>query len=291
MQKTWFIAGASRGLGLAVAKAALDAGDWVVAASRNRETAARALAHHNERLLCVDLDVTRADAARVAADQARARFGSVDVLVNGAGYGHHGFFEELALQDARDQIETNLFGALNVTWAILPSMRAARKGRIFNVSSIGGFMGGQMASLYCASKFALEGFSESLAKEVAPFNVQVILVEPGPFRTDFLTAASSRFEHAPIADYDDRRAQFHEGIAQRNGKQPGDPAKFAQALLHLADAPAPPLRFVAGSIAVGAAKDKLASLEADLNDWQALSLSTDGAWEQTDLAALRAQIR
>ncbi|GAB2872065.1 oxidoreductase [Paraburkholderia jirisanensis] len=291
MPKTWFITGASRGLGLAIAKAAIDAGDRVVAASRNREAAAQALGPHGDSLLCVDLDVTNAEAAQSAAEAAFARFGAIDVLVNAAGYGHHGFFEELTLQDARDQMETNLFGALNVTWAVLPSMRTARNGHIFNVSSIGGFMGGQMASLYCASKFALEGFSESLAKEVAPFGVNVTIVEPGPFRTDFLSSASSRFEHAPIPDYAHRRAQFHEGIAQRNGKQPGDPVKFAQALLHLADQAVPPLRFLAGSIAVGAAEEKLASMQADLNNWRSLSLSTDGDWDQTDLAALRAQIK
>jgi NAD(P)-dependent dehydrogenase (short-subunit alcohol dehydrogenase family) len=291
MPKTWFITGASRGLGLATAKAAIDAGDRVVAASRNREAAAQALGPHGDSLLCVDLDVTNAEAAQSAAEAALAGFGAIDVLVNGAGYGHHGFFEELTLQNVRDQMETNLFGALNVTWAVLPSMRVARKGRIFNVSSVGGFMGGQMASLYCASKFALEGFSESLAKEVAPFGVHVTIVEPGPFRTDFLSSASSRFEHAPIPDYAHRRALFHEGIAQRNGKQPGDPAKFAQALLHLADQSAPPLRFAAGSIAVGATEEKLASMQTDLNNWRSLSLGTDGDWDQTDLAALHAQIK
>jgi NAD(P)-dependent dehydrogenase (short-subunit alcohol dehydrogenase family) len=291
MPKTWFITGASRGLGLAVAKAAIDEGDFVIAASRNREAAAQALGPNSEQLLCVDLDVTSADAAHTAAQLALLRFGSIDVLVNGAGYGHHGFFEELGLQHARDQMETNLFGPLNVTWAVLPSMRAARKGRIFNISSIGGLMGGQMASLYCASKFALEGFSESLAKEVAPFGIHVTIVEPGPFRTDFLTHASSRFEHTPIPDYNDRRTQFHKGIAQRNGKQPGDPAKFAQALLQLADEAAPPLRFLAGSIAVDAATDKFASLQTDLRNWRALSVSTDGDWDAPDLDALRAQIR
>src|ERR1700760_2651212 len=138
MPKTWFITGASRGLGLATAKAAIDAGEHVVAASRNREAVAQALGPHGDNLLCVDLDVTNAEAAHSAAVAALARFGSIDVLVNAAGYGHHGFFEELTLQDAREQMETNLFGALNVTWAVLPSMRTARKGRVFNVSSIGG---------------------------------------------------------------------------------------------------------------------------------------------------------
>jgi NAD(P)-dependent dehydrogenase (short-subunit alcohol dehydrogenase family) len=170
-------------------------------------------------------------------------------------------------------------------------MRSARKGRIFNVSSLGGLLGGQMASLYCASKFALEGFSESLAREVSPYGLFVTIVEPGPFRTEFLTRESIRFRHNPIADYDDRRLELREGITQRNGKQPGDPKKLAQALVRLANETTPPMRFLAGAIAVHAADEKLAGMRAELDNWRQLSMSTDGDWSSSDIAGLLAQIR
>src|SRR5262249_49877910 len=146
-----------------------------------------------DQLLSVELDVTDAAAALAAVQVATARFGSIDVLVNNAGYGHYGYFEEMAAEDVRAQFETNFFGVLNVTRAALPGMRAARKGRIFNTSSLGGLLGGEMASIYCASKFALEGFSESLAREVSQFGLFVTIIEPGPFRTDFLKPESIRF--------------------------------------------------------------------------------------------------
>jgi NAD(P)-dependent dehydrogenase (short-subunit alcohol dehydrogenase family) len=187
MSKIWFITGAGRGLGVQIAKAALQAGDRVVAAGRQRSAVIDSLGPDSDQLLSVALDVTQADQAQAAIDAALMRFGAIDVLVNNAGYGHLGFFEETTMQDAQAQFATNLFGVFNVTWAALPAMRSARKGRIFNISSLAGIMGAELCSLYCASKFALEGFSESLAKEVAPFGLFVTIVEPGPFRTDFLT--------------------------------------------------------------------------------------------------------
>lgn len=228
---------------------------------------------------------------RSAVDSALSRFGGIDVLVNNAGCGHSGFFEELTVEDARAQFETNLFGVFNVTWAALPAMRAARNGRIFNISALGGVLGGQMATLYCASKFALEGFSESLAKEVSPFGLFVTIVEPGPFRTDFLKPESIRFGHNPIADYDVRREELHAGIRQRNGKQQGDLEKLAKAMLRLANEAAPPMRFLAGSIAVDAADEKLAGVRTELNAWRSLSTSTDGDFASTDIGALIVQIK
>lgn len=191
MPTTWFITGASRGLGAEIVRAAVRAGDQVVAATRHPETVGSALESYSSQILQVRLDVADPAQARNSLDAALSRFGTIDILVNNAGYGHYGFFEESSIDEARDQIATNFLGVLQVTWAVLPVMRAARKGRIFNLSSLGGLIGGQLASLYCATKFAVEGFSESLAKEVAPFGIHVTIVEPGPFRTDFLTAARS----------------------------------------------------------------------------------------------------
>jgi NAD(P)-dependent dehydrogenase (short-subunit alcohol dehydrogenase family) len=245
----------------------------------------------SDQLLQVELDVTDSARARAAVEVALARFGTIDVLVNNAGYGQFGFFEESTLDDARDQIATNLFGVLHVTWAVLPAMRAARSGRIFNMSSLAGLVGGQLASLYCATKYAVEGFSESLAKEVAPFGIHVTIVEPGPFRTDFLTARSLRLGEKRITDYDARRAALLAGIEERNGRQPGDPARLAQAIVRLAKTDKPPLRFLAGSVAVSAADEKLASMRDEINRWRQLSTSTDGDFgDAVSIGSLVAQI-
>jgi NAD(P)-dependent dehydrogenase (short-subunit alcohol dehydrogenase family) len=276
MQKTWFITGASRGLGADIAKAALRAGDRVVATGRQREAVVAKLGADNEQLLSVALDVTDEAQVKAAVEAAVSRFGGIDVLVNNAGYGHLGLFEELTMADARAQFDTNLFGVFSVTWAALPVMRAARKGRIFNISSLGGLTGVPLVSLYCATKFALEGFSEALAKEVAPFGIHVTIVEPGPFRTEFLTRESLRFGDNLIADYDDRRAALRASFEDRNGTQPGDPEKLAEAMVLLANEAAPPMRYVAGSIALNAANEKLAGMLAEFEQWRELSVSADG---------------
>ena len=279
MSRTWFITGASRGLGAEIANAALRGGDRVVAAARDPADVRERFGAYSDSLLPVELDVTDAEQARAAVEAALDRFGAIDVLVNNAGYGQYGFFEESSVDDAKDQIDTNLLGVLQVTWAVLPIMRLARKGRMFNLSSLGGFIGGEMASLYCATKFAVEGFSESLAKEVAPFGIHVVIIEPGPFRTDFLTSHSLRLAQKRIADYDDRRARLLAGMEERNGRQPGDPAKLADAIVTLADSENPPLRFLAGSVAVDAAYAELASLRNEFDRWEQLSLSTDGNFD------------
>jgi len=276
MPKTWFVTGASRGLGAEIVRAAMRGGDQVIAAARHPTAITDNLAPNADRLLPVELDVTDAAAARAAVDAAVSRFGAIDVLVNNAGYGHYGFFEESTIDDAKGQMATNLFGVLYVTWAVLPCMRAARKGHIFNLSSLGGLIGAQLGPLYCATKFAVEGFSESLAKEVAPFGIHVTIVEPGPFRTDFLTPRSIRFAQARIADYDERRAALLAGVEERNGRQPGDPAKLAEAIVSLAETDTPPLRFLAGAVAVSTVEAKLASMRAELDSWRQLSVSTDG---------------
>ncbi len=290
MAKTWFIAGAGRGLGAEIAKAVMNAGDRAVATGRNRKAITQILGPDNEQLLSVKLDVANPYQARRAVDVAVAQFGAIDVLVNNAGYGHVGFFEELTTGDAQAQFATNLNGVLNVTWAVLPVMRRARQGRIFNVSSLGGIIGAQLYSLYCASKFAIEGFSETLAKEIAPFGLYVTIIEPGPFRTDFLKPESLRFGQSRISDYDDRRVQLRAGLAARNGRQPGDPSKLADAILRLANEAEPPMRFLAGTIAVSAAEQKLAEMRAELDEWRQLSASTDGEFSSMSAAGLLDQL-
>jgi NAD(P)-dependent dehydrogenase (short-subunit alcohol dehydrogenase family) len=263
----------------------------VVATARSQKAITNVLGRDNEQLLSVELDVVDGSQARRAVDVAVAQFAGVDVLVNNAGYGHVGFFEELTTEDAQAQFATNLNGVLNVTWAVLPVMRRARQGRIFNLSSLGGIVGTQLYSLYCASKFAMEGFSESLAKEIASFGLYVTIIEPGPFRTDFLKPESLRFGQTRIPDYDDRRAQLRAGLDARNGQQPGDPAKLASAIIRLANEAAPPMRFLAGSVALTAAEQKLAGMRKEFDKWRDLSASADGEFSSTDIAGLMDQIR
>jgi NAD(P)-dependent dehydrogenase (short-subunit alcohol dehydrogenase family) len=278
MPKTWFITGASRGFGVEIAKAALAAGDRVVATGRDRLAVARAVGEDGENLISVALDVTRADQAHDAVSAAVARFGGIDVLVNNAGYGHLGVFEQQTIEDAEAQFATNLFGVFKVTWAVLPVMRAARSGHIFNISSIAGVRGGEAGSLYSASKFALEGFSESLSKEIAPFDVKVTIVEPGFFRTDFLAPESVRFGAGEIADYAETNARLKAFYAQRNGAQAGDPAKLAEVLVRLSNEAEPPLRFAAGSDAAEIVQTKLTGMLAEFERWRDLTVSTDGKW-------------
>jgi len=275
MAKVWFITGASRGLGVEFAKAAMRAGDRVVASGRKASAVNDALGPNSAQLLAIDLDVTHRAQVRRAVDTAVSKFGTIDVLVNNAGYGHLGFFEESPDSDVRAQFETNVFGAMDVTRAVLPVMRTARKGRIFNLSSLAGIRGSEFASLYCSSKFALEGFSEALAVELAPFGIFVTLVEPGPFRTDFLTRESLRFGATAIADYDERRARVRANFEDRSGKQPGDPVKLAEAVVRLANEEKPPMRFIAGAFALDTTAKKLAAMTADLDNWRAVSAATD----------------
>ena len=207
--------------------------------------------------LCLELDVCEPEKPRAAVRAAVEKFGGIDVLVNNAGYGHLGFFEENTPADVEAQFETNVFGVFNVTRAALPVMRAARQGLIYNMSSVAGVRGNEFGSLYSASKFALEGFSESLAKEVAPFGIAVTIVEPGPFRTEFLTNESLRYGGNTIADYDERRVKVRASFEVRNHKQPGDPVKLADAMVRLSREAKPPLRFAAGAFAVKTIGDRL----------------------------------
>ncbi len=275
MSKTWFITGASRGLGADIAAAALKAGDRVVATGRQRAAVSDKLGPDNDRLLTLSLDVSDAAQARAAVAAALERFGAIDVLVNNAGYGHLGYFEETTDADIQAQYATNVFGLFNVTRAALPAMRAARKGHVFNLSSVAGYRGIEAGSLYCSSKFAVEGFSEALAGELAPFGIHVTIVEPGPFRTDFLTPESLKFIAHEVPDYAERRNATRASFEQRNGKQQGDPVLLAEAMVKLANADKPPLRFTAGAMAVNGLDAKLAAMKAELDLWRELGVATD----------------
>ncbi|HEY0651152.1 oxidoreductase [Phenylobacterium sp.] len=275
MSKIWFITGATRGIGAAIAKAALAAGDCVVATGRRHEALERAFGPDSERVLTLALDVTHDAQVGAAVNAAVAMFGRIDVLVNNAGYGNLGFFEETTDAEARAQYDTNLFGLMNVTRAVLPFMRQRRSGRIFNISSVGGLVGGPAGTLYCATKFAVEGFSESLAAEVAPFGIHVTVVEPGFFRTDFLDETSVQYGSRRVDDYAEASAQLRAFWDSRNHSQAGDPAKLGLALVELADHDRPPLRFAAGSDAVAMIDDKIDRLRAELHAWRKLSETTD----------------
>ncbi|AZZ95229.1 SDR family NAD(P)-dependent oxidoreductase [Hahella sp. KA22] len=272
--KTWFITGASRGLGYEIAVAALAAGENVVATGRNLD-ALRKVYESDDRLLLLALDVCSQSQAADCAKQAVARFGGVDVLVNNAGYGQLGVFEEVATDRISAQFETNVFGLMDVTRAILPYMREQRKGRIFNISSIGGAIGFEGASAYCASKFAIEGFSECLAVEVKQFGIGVTLVQPGFFRTDFLDDSSISYGDLRVSDYEQYSTAVMAGYRIRNHQQAGDPAKLGEALVKLSREENCPLRFAAGSDAVQYLSQAYSARQSELDQWASLSVSTD----------------
>jgi NAD(P)-dependent dehydrogenase (short-subunit alcohol dehydrogenase family) len=277
-KKIWLITGAGRGMGTDIARAALDAGHAVVATGRNPDRVAAALGAHAD-LLTVALDVTDPASVRAAVDAAVQRFGRIDVLVNNAGNFYAGFFEEVAPEDFRAQVETNLFGPLNVTRAVLPVMRAQRAGLVVTFSSTAGITGGEFTSAYAASKFALEGWSESLTPEVAPFGVRTMLVEPGFFRTELLTEDSTRYPEPSIDDYAERTRQTVTAWKGMNGQQGGDPVKLARALVQLTDSDEPPLRWPAGADAVAAFEQKAQQLldQADAHRDLSGSLAHDDA--------------
>ena len=272
--KVWFITGASRGFGLLIARDALARGDSVVAAARNPQAIVDALGVH-PKLLPVQLDVTREAAAVVAAQAAIERFGRIDVLVNNAGYGILGAVEETSAEEVRRNYETNVFGLLNVSRAVLPVMRQQRSGHVINISSLGGYQAYHGWGVYGSTKFAVEGLSEAMAQELAPLGVHVTVVEPGFFRTDFLDATSLVETASRIEDYKDTVGAMRSFAAGANHAQPGDPAKLSQAMLKLADAAQPPLRLQLGSDAVARAYAKHQQVEQELAQWKELAQSTD----------------
>src|SRR5260370_19232749 len=237
--KTWFITGTSRGFGREWTRAALERGDQVAATARDPGTLDDLRTEHGDALLPLTLDVTSREAAFGAVKRAREHFGRLDIVVNNAGYGHFGMVEELSEDEARAQIETNLFGALWITQAALPFLRAQGSGHIIQVSSIGGISAFAGLGIYHASKWALEGFSQALSQEVAPFGIHVTLIEPGGFSTDWAGSSSKR--STPLPDYKGVHAEADRARSQRTAKS-GDPQASAAAVLKIVDAPEPPLR-------------------------------------------------
>ena len=272
MSKVWFITGAGRGMGVHIAKAALAAGNAVVATGRNTDTVTKAVGKADD-LLVVKLDVTSPEDATAAVTAAVDRFGGIDVLVNNAGNFYAGFFEEITPQDFRAQVETLLFGPLNVTRAVLPVMRAQRSGLVVTISSTAGIRGGEFLSAYAASKFGVEGWMESLTPEVAPFGIRTMLVEPGFFRTELLTPESTNYAEPTIEDYAEKTRQTVTAWSGMNGLQGGDPAKLAKALVQLASQDEPPLRWAAGADAVEDLEQKARRLIAQADAYRELSSS------------------
>lgn len=271
-KKTWFITGAGRGMGVDFAKAALADGNNVVATGRNPDAVADAVGEADD-LLVVKLDVTSTDDAEAAVAAAVGRFGGVDVLVNNAASFEAGFFEELTPEQIERQITVSLIGPMNVTRAVLPVMRKQGSGHVVAISSLAGLAGGEYTSAYAASKFGLDGWMESIAPEVEPFGIHTTVVNPGFFRTTLLTKESTNYAPTTIEDYAERNAQQHEFWGSMDGKQGGDPAKLAEALLTIVDQERPPFRFIAGADAIGQAEEKLAERRQQIDAYRGLSTS------------------
>jgi NAD(P)-dependent dehydrogenase (short-subunit alcohol dehydrogenase family) len=273
-KKVWFITGASRGFGVLTAKQALARGDFVVATARDPQTVIAALGEHPN-LLALRLDVKLEAQAITAARQAVARFGRIDVLVNNAGYGLLGAVEEANGDEVRALFDTNVFGLLNVSRAVLPLMRKQGSGHVINISSVGGYSSYAGWGVYGSTKFAVEGLSEAMAMELAPLGIQVTVVEPGFFRTDFLDASSLLATRDRIDAYAATVGAMRDFAEGANHAQPGDPEKLAAALLRLADSEKPPVRLQLGSDTVQRVRAKNLFVEGELTQWLELAVSTD----------------
>jgi NAD(P)-dependent dehydrogenase (short-subunit alcohol dehydrogenase family) len=273
MTNVWFITGAARGMGIDLARAAIEAGHRVVASARDAAKVTAALGEH-ENLLALSLDVTDAAASAAAVRAAVGRFGSIDVLVNNAGNFYAGYFEEISDRHFRAQMETNFFGPLNVTRAILPVMRKQRSGHVITITSAAGIIGQEFCAAYAASKFALEGWMESLQFDVQPYGIHTTIVEPGFFRTELLVeGASTIWPELSIDDYAERTTRTIAAWKSMNGRQGGDPARLGAALVSIAAMDTPPLRFVAGADVVTGVEQKAQLLLDQINAHRELSSS------------------
>jgi NAD(P)-dependent dehydrogenase (short-subunit alcohol dehydrogenase family) len=271
-KKVWLITGAGRGLGVHIAKAVLASGHAVVATGRDDAKVAAAIGDHDS-LLAIKLDVTRFQDAQAAVEATVVKFGRIDVLVNNAGNFFAGFFEELSPEQVRNQIETLLFGPMNVTRAVLPVMRKQRSGLLLTISSTAGIAGQLFCTAYAAAKFGIEGWMESLTPEIAPFGIRTMLVEPGFFRTELLTDDSTTYAKPSIDDYREKTKEIVAAWKSMDGKQGGDPAKLADALVKLVALPDPPTRFAAGADAMQTFEAKANALLAQGQAHRELSTS------------------
>lgn len=273
--KTLLITGVSSGFGRALAQEALAAGHKVIGTVRNREAQQAFEALDAQRAFGRLLDVTDVERIDKAVAEISSAFGPVDVLVNNAGYGYEGILEESPLAEMRRQFDVNVFGAVAMIKAVLPGMRERRSGHIINITSMGGFITMPGIAYYCGSKFALEGISETLSKELAPFNIQVTAVAPGSFRTDWAGRSMVRSTRS-IPDYDALFDPIRQARKEKSGKQPGDPVKAARAMLALIESQSPPTHLLLGSDALELVRQKLAALGKEIDQWETLTRSTDG---------------
>jgi NADP-dependent 3-hydroxy acid dehydrogenase YdfG len=273
-QRVWFITGASTGFGRLLAEEVLKAGGKVVATARKLDNVADLEARYPQKAMALALDVTDAGQVDSAVTQAFAKFGQVDVLVNNAGYGVAGAIEEVSEAEFMPMFETNVFGLLQVTRAFLPHLRKQRSGHILNLSSIGGVVGGPGIGFYNATKFAVEGISEALAAELAPLGIRVTLIEPGPFRTDFL-GRSGVLAATRIADYDNTAGNMRKYFAENDGKQRGDPLRAVHAMMQVVESPEPPLRLLLGASALQRLRSKLSNWEKEIAAWEPVTVGAD----------------
>lgn len=278
MGKIWFITGAGRGLGLAIAKAALEAGNRIVATARNKEKLEKEFGT-NPHVLTLSLDVTDKASITKAVEAVVERFGRIDVLVNNAGYGQLGWFEDTTDEQIRSQFETNVFGVMNVTRAVLPIMRERHSGHIFTITSVSGIFSVAGGTIYASSKFAVEGLMEGLAQEVKPLGICSTIIEPGFFKTDFLDGSSVKYAENTIPDYAPQFETFRKWHENMNHKQTGAPEKLGRLLVRLADMPEPPIRLAAGTDGYNCVIEKADNLRTEAERNKEMSFSTDGKIE------------
>jgi NAD(P)-dependent dehydrogenase (short-subunit alcohol dehydrogenase family) len=272
--RIWFITGASTGFGRLLAEEVLKAGGKVVATARKLDKIADLEKQYPKTAKALVLDVTDAGQVDSAVTQAFAQLGQVDVLVNNAGYGVAGAIEEVSETEFMTMFETNVFGLIRVTRAFLPHLRKQRSGHILNLSSIGGLVGGAGIGFYNSSKFAVEGLSEALAAELAPLGIHVTIVEPGPFRTDFL-GRSGVVAATRIADYDNTAGNMRKYFADNDGKQPGDPLRAVHAMMQVVESPTPPLRLLLGKSALQRIRTKLDTWQKEIAAWEPVTVGAD----------------
>lgn len=274
-KKVWFITGCTSGFGNILCKQLLARGETVVATARKPELLEdlKKLAKTANQLLTLRLDVTKNEDIRQAVSHTVEQFGRIDVLINNAGFGHVGALEEISENEIRSSFDTNVFGLIEMTRAVLPTMRNQKSGFILNLSSVAGIAAIPGAGIYAATKFAVEGLSEALASEIAPFNIKLTLIEPGSFRTEF---ASGSLKTAPeMTEYNEALANTRSFYKSIGGNQPGDPEKAAKIIIDLANHPSPPLRLVLGGIALKRARDKLEKFSKEMADWEKISIDVD----------------
>jgi len=280
--RVWFITGTSTGFGRLLTEEVLKRGEWVIATARDVSQLSRLTQQYPDRMQTLTLDVTNPQEIISVAQSGIAAFVQVDVLVNNAGYGVNGAIEEVAEDEFEPMFQTNIYGLIRVTRAFLPHLRQRRSGHIFNLSSIGGLIGSAGWGFYNTTKFAVEGFSEALAEEMKPLGVRVTVVEPGPFRTDFL-GRSGKLARQELVDYAATAGKAREYLKTQSGKQPGDPKKVVEAIITAANSPKPPLHLILGRIALTRFRHKLSDWQQEIAAWE--NLTTDADFPESNSSA------